>query len=258
MLNYMRAECYKLLHRKYMFLFSLVILACEALLNAGFVFTNVNGNYVDFYTGGVMATAFLTMGLYLAIVVADAVFSDQYKYNTLKNEVSFGIPRTRIYLGKLLVTAMAGLVMAAIFLAFYEVLCFLTLPAGEAGSTRLTLTIVGYCALAALPQWLGAVAVTNMFFFLLRSNAGAAFAALAVICLPEFVLARLSAFTFFSSGAYVVFQTLGSWMPGSMISGAAEQVGSWAYMGQSWLIGLVWVAVFTAAGLAVLRKKEIT
>ena len=39
----------------------------------------------------------MPVGLYLVAVGGDAVFSEQYKYNTLKNEVSYGLTRVQVY-----------------------------------------------------------------------------------------------------------------------------------------------------------------
>ena len=51
MVKYMRAEFYKVLHRKYTYGFLVVILLLEAMLVAGWAFTNANGNDVNFSSG---------------------------------------------------------------------------------------------------------------------------------------------------------------------------------------------------------------
>ena len=93
------------------------------------------------------------MGLYLAVVVADEVFSDQYKNDTLKNEVSFGLPRRRIYLGKLVTAAGIGLLLAFLTLLVYAVLCRVLLP-GAVGDWVQVQTFL-FRLLGALPLWMG-------------------------------------------------------------------------------------------------------
>lgn len=258
MLNYVSAEFYKVFRRKYPYVTFVVMAALASLLCAGFMFTNANGNDVDFYGGGTVAAAVLSVGLYAAILVGDMVFSDQYKFNTLKNEVSFGVPRVRIYLGKLAVEAAMGVAMSLLLVVFYEALCFLTLLPSSPEQIQAALEIVGYCVLAAIPQWLGMLALTNMFFFLSRSNTLAAFLTVGVIAAPATAF-ELTALLIWSNNAGVaeLLMTLKSLTPGEMIDRASHVVGDWGHIAKSWLMGGAWFAATTAIGLAGFQKKEI-
>ena len=257
MLNYIRAEFYKVLRRKYIYVTELILLICAGLLVAGWWFTNVNGNHVDFRTGGGLAVSLLSMGLYAPILVGDMVFSDQYKFNTLKNEVSFGLPRARIYLGKLAVAAMIGVVLLVIVVGFYEGLCWLLLEPSTAEDVRLTWIMLGYCLLADLPQFLGMMALTNTVYSLIRSNTAGAFLTAGIIAVPPTVLEIMSLLTAVGGRAREALLTLNSWMPQNIVAGAYQSVGDWAFLGKSWLLGAVWVAVCTAIGLTAFRRKEI-
>lgn len=110
-----------------------------------------------------LLTPFFTVGLYLAVVVADEVFSDQYKNDTLKNEVSFGLPRRRIYLGKLVTAAGIGLLLAFLTLLVYAVLCRVLLP-GAVGDWVQIQTFL-FRLLGALPLWMGALSLTVAAMF---------------------------------------------------------------------------------------------
>lgn len=258
MLNYVSAEFYKVFRRKYPYVTFLVMAVLASLLVAGYAFTNANGNDIDFYSGGTTAVMILSVGLYAAILVGDMVFSDQYKFNTLKNEVSFGIPRARIYLGKLAVEAVMGVVMSVLLVVFYVALCFLILLPSSPERTQAALEIVGYCVLAAMPQWLGMLALTNMFFFLMRSNTLASFLAIGVIVVPATAL-ELTALLIWSSLPNVaeVLIALKNLMPGELINAAGSNVGNWSFIAKSWLMGGAWIAATTAVGLAGFQKKEI-
>lgn len=258
MLNYVSAEFYKVFRRKYPYVTFMIMATLAALLCSGYIFTNAHGNNVDFYSGGVSVVMVLSVGLYAAILMGDMVFSDQYKFNTLKNEVSFGVPRARIYLGKLAVETVMGVGLSVLLIVFYEALCFFTLPSSSPENTKLTLELVGYCVLAALPQWLGMLALTNMFFFLMRSNTLASFLTVGVIVVPGTAF-ELTALLFWTSLPHVAqaLMTLKSLMPWDMIDMAYHVVGDWGFMAKSWLVGAVWVAATSAIGLAGFRRKEI-
>lgn len=253
MLDYLKAEFYKVLHRKYTYGFLAAMMGCAALLLAGWAYTNSRGSFVDFGIGGGMAVMVLIMGLYMSVVIEDIVYSEQYKHNTLKNEVSFGVPRTRIYLGKLVVAIVVGVLSALLVLAFYEVVCLLILPHGAPGLVGQTLDKVLYCTLTVLPQWLALLAVCNMLFFLVRSSTVASFLCVGIIVLPQTAFHLLALFT-----ELKFFNTLADWMPNAIADAAQNHVGDWSFVAQSWTLGLAWIAVTTAIGLFCFRKKEIS
>ena len=119
MKHYLTAEWGRAVARPYFRAFLLVLLALAAGLPLLWRFglgDMFQGSFGDSLS---LLTPFFTVGLYLAVVVADEVFSDQYKNDTLKNEVSFGLPRRRIYLGKLVTAAGIGLVLAFLTLLVY-------------------------------------------------------------------------------------------------------------------------------------------
>lgn len=92
MRNYLAAECYKTFRRKYFYIILAVCLGLEAVLLWGYWTTWKWGNSnVDFYSTAIMVPFMLSIGLYATIVTGDIVFSEQYKNNTLKNEVSYGL-----------------------------------------------------------------------------------------------------------------------------------------------------------------------
>ena len=119
MKHYLTAEWGRAVARPYFRAFLLVLLALAAGLPLLWRFglgDMFQGSFGDSLS---LLTPFFTVGLYLAVVVADEVFSDQYKNDTLKNEVSFGLPRRRIYLGKLVTAAGIGLLLAFLTLLVY-------------------------------------------------------------------------------------------------------------------------------------------
>ena len=107
MFRSIQAECFKVVHRPY---FWITTILC-ALFSVGVIFclylikTEAGGVNPLNMPFAVTALLFgLPAGIYLVVLGVDMVFSEQYKYNTLKNEVSFGISRLRIYISRWLVT----------------------------------------------------------------------------------------------------------------------------------------------------------
>ena len=258
MLNYIQAEVYKAFHRKYAYIALGVLLLLEGLLAAGNAFHNSHGMTTYFGECIVIITEFGVIGFCVCLLTGDIVFAGQYKNSTLKNEVSFGLSRTRIYLGKLIVQTLLSLAYLAIMMAFFIGLCAVCLPMeGPAGfySSGDALIIVGYFLAAGIPLWIGGQAAMCMCLFLVNGEMTSSFLYVGIV----FVLD-----TFLSVTGLLVQGGLGNllvkvsgYFPRPMLDIAKTVVGDPVYLGQAWLVGAFWVAACTAIGLYGFHRKEI-
>ena len=139
MLRSIRAEWYKAVRRPY---FPILFLTCT-LLTVGAVYCLY---LIKTQSPGItpiglpfalsLSPLGMVMGLWLVAIGGDLVFSEQYKIGTLKNEISYGIPRSRIYLGKLVLEIAVAVLACALAVGLYLALCVPTLPL-EADPPRL-------------------------------------------------------------------------------------------------------------------------
>ena len=250
MRNYLAAECYKTFRRKYCYIALGVCLALEGVLLWGYWLTLNWGNpNVNFFFAAQTLTLLLGVGLYAPLVTGDMVFSDQYKAGTLKNEVSYGLPRARVYLGKLAVSALVSLLAAAVMLAVYVAGCWFLFPHDAQDAQGWSL--VAYCLAGALPLWLAAQAVANACYFLVRSNTIAAFVCVGILAVVSQVLRA------FGLLFHPAFELLRQFMPNVMLENLPNLAFQWDYVGLCWAAGLAWFAGATAVGLLAFRKKEI-
>ena len=256
MLNYIRAEFYKVFRRKYTWITLAIVLALEALLVSGWVFTNFHGNNVDVYVGVTMVAVMLSMGFCATLITGDMVFAGQYKNSTLKNEVSFGLSRTRIYLGKLIVQTILSVLYCIVMVAFYVGLCWLTLY-HDPVRDGVAMQIVGYCLAVAFPLWIGVQALTCACMFLVKSELGGAFISVGIFMLLPNIIQLAALFAGAGRPLGDALMAVYSHMPTVMADCAKELVGDWAYCGKAWIVGAVWFVVFTVIGLCGFRKKEI-
>ncbi len=250
MRNYLAAECYKVFRRKYFYLSLVVVLALEGLMLWGCWFTWSNGNTnMDFYSAAVIVVMMMSVGLYAPILTGDMVFSEQYKHNTLKNEVAYGIPRRRIYLGKLLVATLVALIAAAVMVAVYVGGCWVLLPHNQ--SDQLALAAIGYTLAGSLPLWLGAQGLVLACYFLVRNTTLAAFVAVALLGVVPPILQLCGLLI------HPIFETVRQFMPAVMLDGLRSHAFQWDYVGQCWIVGLVLLVGATVAGALAFQKKEI-
>lgn len=256
MLNYIRAELYKLFHRKYFWITLLVTLTLESLLVGGWAFINMHGAHVSFDEALYTVTYELVMGLYFTIIAGDIVFAGQYKNATLKNEVSFGLPRWRIYLGKLCAQLITALLMCFVMMAYYIAICRLFLPVDTTLGGQAALANIATQLLYALPLWIGAQAAVCACLFCIKGGTGASITAVALFgALPvalEF-LGLMFSHQSFGQALLLAYD----WLPSQLLQRIGNRVGDWGYFAQTCLVGGTWLVVPTALGLWNFSRKEI-
>lgn len=256
MLSYIHAEFYKVFRRKYTWLTLAVALGLEALLTAGWVFQTVNGYDVGFAGSASILTAMLGVGFAATLLTGDMVFAGQYKHNTLKNEVSYGLSRVRIYMGKLAVQTAMSVLFCVIMVGFYLALCAVTLSHDPVQDAK-ALWNIGYCMGAVFPLWVGVQGLTCSMYFLINSDLKAVCLSLGIYMVAPTVLEVMALLVGADNPVGSGLLKLYEHMPTVMAGAAAETPGDWALFGRAWIVGAIWLIAFTAIGLLGFQRKEI-
>lgn len=254
MLNYIRAEVYKLLRRKYTYIALGVMLALEALLVWGFVFINSGGGHSTFANNVLIITMMGSIGFCTCLLTGDIVFAGQYKNSTLKNEVSFGLSRTRVYLGKFIVQTLLSLAYMVIMVMFYVVGCWMFLYQDPEMDWK-AVQIIGYFLAVGLPLWVGGQAAACMCQFLINGDLAASFVYVGMIFVSNAFIELAG--MIIQGGVGRTLLKICKYLPRPMLDAASSVVGDWGYLGMAWLVGAFWVAACTAIGLYGFYQKEI-
>lgn len=248
MVKYLNAEIYKLTHRKtYLFGFFAFILGGVTAFMVLCKYNAGNGASLNFFLMN-LPPLFMT-GMFLVLMVSDMVFSDQYKFNTLKNEASYGLPRTRIYLGKLIATALAAVVICAIIILFYAVLAAILFPV-EDGMGEV-LTHLGQTLALSLPLWFGGLGFGYMLLFVMKGSTSATMVYVLVLGMGDTILDLLE---MIQPRLSEVLETVRSWL---LMTPFNQMDVSSAAIGHAWLVGMSWLVVSTLVGVVVFQKREI-
>ena len=260
MLNYIRAEFYKLLHRKYTYIVLGIFLILEGLLVAGHAFHNAYSLPTPFGGAIVMIVELGSIGFCICLLTADIVFAGQYKNSTLKNEVSFGLSRTQIYLGKLIAQTLLSIAYLVVMMAFYLGACAIFLPLESSEPLYYmpsadALTIVGWFLGVGLPLWIAGQAAACMCQFLIQGDMAASITYVSIIFVLEAIVGLISLFVQGRAGEALL--AVCNYFPHPMLESAKSTVGDWSYMGKAWIVGTFWVAACTAIGLYGFNRKEI-
>lgn len=251
MLNYLKAELYKLLRQRSFCVSLSLLLFFEGLLA---VLLRLMGVQWTFNQSAVLLCGLLPFGFFLIYPLSTFVFSEQYKHNTLKNEIFFGLPRSRIYLGKLLSAAITCIFTCTLAIAFFLGASWLLFPVAPGADLIVKVNILGYCLLIALPLWLGALSLLHMLQFSIKNTT-----VFTVLYIAYFMVFEPLVWLFASSltvkpwhNAFNVLHRLQLSTPLDNLSGNLTPVLGWA-----WLVGVGWLVVTTAVGLFTFCKRDI-
>ena len=280
MLNYIRAELYKATHRVYTWIMLGLILLGEGFM---FIIWFDNREYMTFFDAIRVLDMMMILGFFATIFTCDMVFAGQHQNGTLKNEVSFGLSRARIYLGKFIAMTILSLAAMVIALGVYLGVCRIMLPDYSphaayhdalgvyAGGGALTaLQLIGLAVLTELPVWLGCQAVICAASFLLNSVIAANVVTVSAVLGSHYIVGFLALFLRDGNPLTPLLIKINSWLPYEILladlpgvawlqespTPAITQI-SWEMIARGWVIGMSWFIFATALGLHFFRKKEI-
>ena len=256
MLNYVGAELYKFTRREGVFVGVALLLILESLVFLpGAMIDMEIGNEAMVYLA--FLSAALMVGLFVAPIFAVRAFDNQYGNGTLKNEIVYGIPRSRIYLGKLLAGMVAGTLCALIVVGWFLLLTALATRQASATAEqwRTALACVGICWLS----WLSALSFTFFLLMTLKSSA----AAVTLVYLITFIGLPISLIGGTEASSPHWFAVLCRhfytypyggevWVNDAMAVG--QPMGN---ILQALWVCLLWVGGTTALGLILFRREEI-
>lgn len=256
--NYLKAELYKVCRRKYLWITLAVTLGLEILLVLGYLTISISGSSMSAAKGVTNLLVLLSLGFYATVLTGDMVFADQYKNATLKNEVSYGVPRSRIYLGKLLAQLTVAVLLCAAVVGVYLGLCLLTQTRDRAADAA-ALASVGYGLAAALPLWVGVQGLSCALYFLISNSTWSAVVTVGTVSVLPYLI-YFAALILQGSGGNLggdALMAVYKNMPATLLETAVERAGDWALCGRAWLVGAAWLAASTAAGLFGFCRREI-
>ena len=252
MLNLIKAELYRTFRRKYTLVLLLGGAACAILVPLLFVSMRVTGVIAPETSASELVPICLaplcTFAYFGICMLVDCVFSDEYKHTTLKNTVSYGVTRTRIYFAKLAAELVLALLEMVAVVGVFCVSCYLFLGTGTPEAFELGLRLSLQKVAQVFPIWLAGLAIANVFYFLTRGSA----AVLGYLGVTLFIPVVISQFL---TQAYVWAQKLVPYLMFTHI-GTRPDFPEFR-LDIPWIIGPVWMAVAVFAGFVLFRRKEI-
>lgn len=257
MSSYIKSEIYRILRKRGTYLFigicslllasSNLVLAIVKQTDSSFSYATTQFSLSNLYTS-------MLLVYYLCIMVAIMVFSNEHGNHTMKNTISYGIPRIKIYFGKFITEVMLAVVSFVIITGVHVLTAYLLLE--NSGPQHVEMLLRTF--LACLPLFLSALAVTNCFAFILESTG----AAIGASC---FIMVALPLIFSLLGMRFDIFAKINSILPVNMINAMDfdnknnKLVLSWVDNGylKYWMYGIGQMLIFVFTGLFIFKKKEI-
>ena len=262
MLNYINAEFYKLCRHKVLYVGIALLLLAEST-----VFLPMTWVREELGTERELLLAFfdaaIILGLLFVPIFAALVFDDQYGHGTLKNEIVYGIPRSRVYVGKLCAGALAGTGVALLASVWYLICTALKTGGPFEGSWEGIGTSLRILVLMWL-VWLSFYSLTYFLLTLTKSTSGALCGAYLTLLIVSPMVGywawggelslgvRLASEFYFTTPLLCLFGGESTLPKETFVGSLGLPVAFYSI-----LVCLLWVVGLSAFGLVILRRREI-
>lgn len=169
MFNYIHGELYKVIRRKYLMII-LVVLAIIMVGLAKILTSNILFSSAPFSTrtGILSLSIYFIIGLNALLLIFVPLFTDDFRYNTLKNLVSYDLNMFHVFLGKFIVQIIVAIIFAVILFPVLGLLIQL-LPPGE-GYTNKMLIEFYLKIFSAIPCLAASIAIADYISLLIKNE----------------------------------------------------------------------------------------
>ncbi|MGI5893974.1 MAG: hypothetical protein ACOX6P_05200 [Candidatus Merdivicinus sp.] len=255
--HYLQAEFYRTTHRNY---FYVLLIVCSIIL-VGLNVLFFVGNQMEGDSGVRMHLDFLlymfiqflpSIGFYMTILLGDMTFSEEYKFQTMRNTVFYGTSRATIFFGKFLNALLFCFLVLAVLIAVIFGSGILLLGTGP--DLLESIAQFGVMIGSSIPLWIAGAALSNMLYCLIPSNNLAVFAFFACLIIPTNTL-KLVGLLFHNNIVLAIRDLLPSSYLDQISKGYAFS-NPWL-IGECWMIGAIFTAFFLAFGYLTFRQMEI-
>lgn len=245
MLNLIKAELYKFIHRPYMY-----VLTGLMALGVALVFILISNTLMVSKMYAI--TNFIPIGLegaMLILLLFGVVLSEEYKIGTMKNLVTSNLSRTKIYIGKFITQSIIGVLSFGIVVSIF-IIGMSFLEGGEGYSAELYKEFI-IRLLSMIPIFIGALAILNFWMVLTQKESVAPIVYYFSLIISE------SFIGFLGRRSWSGFMTLKDWLIMPQIDTVVDFIATRGVVVHIVLVGIITTIVFTIISTIIFKKREI-
>lgn len=186
MLKLIKADLYKSFHRMYLYIFMGVMGVFAILYNV--IVASAHAPREAAFGSVVI---FLAFPLFLVVMFVDIVTAEENKEHTMKNTVSFGISRSKLFIAKNISTVLVAAAVAAFTLAAFFGSGLILLVPGK-GYTPAFLSDLLLRISIALLLYVAAITLGTLLAIIIKRNALFTFAYFGILVVPSLLFKLLT------------------------------------------------------------------
>jgi ABC-2 type transport system permease protein len=240
LLKLIHADLYKVFHRIFFYSMLAVMAVLAVLVN--FSLSKLSASNSAYASWMLVRLYFLSWPIFIMPILIDLIAAEEYKEHTLKNTVSYGLNRTKIYCSQLISSTILGVIVGVVALGFYCGSSLLLLKSDPQFTgafiadffSRVGVSCIGYIT---------SIMIAAFFAMIFQKNSLFVFAFYAAIFLPQglFKLLRHSEWN-----QYLLITQFGQ-----ISTGTTQQ------MMKSSVVFAVTAVIFLVLGIIFFNKKDI-
>lgn len=259
MINYLKSECYRVIHGKAIYVFTIVLTVLGIAYNVIlFGFNRMAGGFPYGTVHFSLTTAISNMKLlfYAAFLVVAFLCTDEYKNGAIKNTIAGGIGRSQIFLGKCIVCGVMASISAAVILTGYVASAYVLLE--QESSSALEVLLKGVAA--NLPGAFAALILAVALYCIVKKE-------IQIVLWWFVVMCGIPLVSFFLGLKIEGIRRIAEWMPFNYLSYEVSFVFAESRIQALWMepqglakcliAGMAGIVVFTVFGIVGFRKKDI-
>ena len=125
MLNYIKSECYRVMHSRSTYVMTGIMAVLPVLFHIILYVTGVASSTTQDFPYDITSFSFSFLAgspmlfTYAGLIVAAVLYEEEHKNGNIKNAVAFGISREKLFLGKCMTAVLTATVIMALVLIAY-------------------------------------------------------------------------------------------------------------------------------------------
>lgn len=259
MINYMRSELYRIAHSKGIYIFTLVLMAFGILINGILCWVGIlDGpsfpyDSTSFSYSNIVATP--TLFYAMSAIIASLLYEGNRRNGNLKNSVAFGISRTKIFIGEILVGIIICMISVVCILGTYIISAELLL---ESTGVYTRYDIMNELIAVFFIAVAGHISAILFIEFFDKHTA--------VLSAWIMIWILIPIFTSYLGLRFDMVKKFSDWLPHNFFAGEEMQIlfgsklliwDSTSGMAKCLISGTSGILIFTILGILLLRKKDI-
>lgn len=259
MMNYVKSEFYRISHSRGIYCLTGILVILSFLLNAvlGW-FGRRDGSSFPYATTSFSYSNLVANPMFFCVmsaIIGIFLYEGNRKNGNLKNTISFGIPRIKVFAGQCMVATVTAILCLIVVLSVYIVSAVVLLEHTGPVSLMDLLTEIPAVLLVAIASLISGIVCIEAFG---KDSTG-----IIIWFVIWFIIPRI----FFYLGLRIdVLHTIAMWMPDNFFGtngmrvNMSQSITAWDTvegMAKCLISGLIGMVVFSLSGVVLLRRREL-